>query len=400
MKATMNTRFEDRVPVVLMGDLTLVRPLALAGIPLVLVTDDVDDCALHSRLVRSHLVVAGYVGDARAKTVEALIRLGEGLRALHGKKPPLFCGDDTQLELIYSHRDALAAVFALSLNDADLAWALYDKSTFYPLCERRGILAPRSLDGDSDADLERLRAPLLVKPRRKSDLESLRDPLFGAAAKARIFATHRDLAEHPVWKSRPHDLLVQEYVGGDIASLCSFHGFADEHHRVLASFCGQKLRTFPAFGGESSYIEMLDDESLTQLGHKLVADLELVGPFKIDLLRDPRTGELYTLEVNARFTLWSYLGAMNGVNLLTVAYEHLTGDGVLQPIGGNTSRHRWLSLYRDARAFAEQRARGELDLLHWLWSLANPHNIYEVFAWRDPAPFAHWLRGFLRHKLG
>lgn len=381
------------VPAVLMGDLTLVRPLALAKIPFILVTTDPADVALRSRFVDEHLIVGGWDDTA----LPPLIALGERLRARHGQKAPLFCGSDAQLEFIYRHRDELGRSFALAINDPDLAWALHDKSSFYALCEDRKIPAPHTLhDGeDPDAGLQRLREPILVKPKLKADLSELRGPLFGTG-KARVFETRASLTSHPAWASHKQQLIVQEHIEGDVGDLVSFHGFADEQHRLLGWFCGKKVRTFPSFGGESAFIELVHDPVVEHAGRELVGKLGLVGPFKVDFVRDAH-GVLWTLEINARFTLWCYLGAVSGVNLLEVAYDHLvSGEPPLTPPHYETDR-RWLSLYRDANAFREHGA--ELGVARWLRSIASPRNVFEVFAWDDPVPFVSWVQRFVTKKL-
>jgi predicted ATP-grasp superfamily ATP-dependent carboligase len=384
-------------PAVVMGDLALIRPLAMAKIPFVLVTDHADAAALHSRHVHEALVVPGYGRKMATRTLTRLLALAEQIRREYGHKPPLFYGDDEQLGFIYANRAALETHYALLLNEPEIGRALYDKSQFYPLCERVGIRAPRTLaPGD---ELTRLREPILVKPKRKPEPEGLREAFFGGAAKARIFATRAELEAHPAWPAARDELVVQEYVEGAVEDLCSFHGFADESHRLLAGFCGRKLRTYPALGGESSFIELVEDEEVERVGREIVRGLGLKGPFKIDLLRDTHSGVLWTLEINARYTLWDYLGAMNGLNVLEIAYDHLVEHRQPSNAGGVRAYRRWLSLYRDAHAYREQHRLGLLGLGEWLRSIASPSSVYEVFAWDDPLPFVFWMRNFLRPKL-
>ena len=75
--------------------------------------------------------------------------------------------------------------------------------------------------------------------------------------------------------------------------------------------------------GWSSFLELVHDDDVARLGRHVVSRLGLKGVLKIDLKRDPRDGSLYILEVNARFNLWHYLGAVNGINLPKMVYEYL-----------------------------------------------------------------------------
>lgn len=380
-----------RPPVVLIGDLTLVRPLGHAGIPVVLVTADPDEPTLRSRYVGASCLVPGFEGTARAETLERLLAIADAAARELGCKLPLFCGSDAHLEVVYGGRRAIEEAFLVLLNDEKLAWALLDKRRFAALCERASLAAPKTADPErplAEAVAE-LREPLLVKPRRKGGFRRLRDALFGGTAKARVFATRRELLAHPLVAAHAGELLVQELVETGPEGLLSFHAVADEGGTLLAWFCGKKLRTYPPFGGESAYIETIDAPEVVLAGRDVAAKLGLRGPFKIDFARDARTGELFVLEVNARFSLWHYLGAKSGVNLPAVAYEHLVyGLAPTRPARARPSQ-RWLHAYRDYHAFCEERG-ARASAASWLRSVAHPRLAFDVFAWDDPKPFFAW----------
>jgi predicted ATP-grasp superfamily ATP-dependent carboligase len=379
-----------RTPAVSLGDLTLVRPLAMSGIDVVAVTTDPRDVVLRSRHVRAGQVVAGYSADRHLRTLNGLRELGSRL----GGRAPLIYGTDAQLEFIYRHRDALEKSFRFVLNDDETAWALFDKERFARLCVERGVATPATVAPDGDAHLEiaRLRGPLVVKPRRKSAWHQIQAAVFEGAAKARIFADHRTLLAHRGFARFASELLVQEFVTDRTEALASFHGFADERGRLLAAFCGRKIRTYPHVAGESSFIETVDDATLDATGREVVARLGLRGPFKIDFVYDDRTRGFLTLEVNARFNLWHYVGAARGVNIPAIAYRHLLGESV-EPAAPRRGRaRRWVHGYRDYQWFRSQRhARSAIGLGAWLRSIASPGTLYETFAWDDPLPFAHWV---------
>ncbi|MBM4373829.1 MAG: hypothetical protein FJ095_02000 [Deltaproteobacteria bacterium] len=105
-------------------------------------------------------------------------------------------------------------------------------------------------------------------------------------------------------------------------------------------------------------------------------------------MRPRSTGELLTLELSSRFTLWSYLGAVDEVNLRLTAYRSLV-ERRPPPPSAPRSRTRWLDLDRD---YGAGRDHG-LSLPRWLWSLARGPKVYEVFAYDDPLPALVCLRG-------
>jgi predicted ATP-grasp superfamily ATP-dependent carboligase len=388
-----------RPPVVLLGDLTLARPHGMVGIPVIAVTSDREDETLRSRYVRGGCLVPGFHPEVASGAASVILGLGARLHLLLGRKVPLVCGTDSQLELIYRFRSALEEHFLFLLNEPDLAWALHDKERFYEVATLAGVRVPRTRRAGVPLveAIAELREPILVKPKTKTDWKELQQDIFGGHAKARVFATRAEVLAHHAIRRHEARLLIQEYIAGDVGDLLSFHGFADENSRILASFCGRKVRTAPRFAGESSYIELTSDAAVAAAGREVVERLGLRGPFKIDLIRDTRLGAHFTLEVNARFTLWHYLGARHGVNLPAAAYDYLV-DGTVGTPPSYRPKHRWLSLYRDYHAFREQHTRGELGVADWLASLASPRNVYDVFAWEDPRPFLHWAGNMVRRR--
>ncbi|XXX72120.1 hypothetical protein WMF30_31190 [Sorangium sp. So ce134] len=385
----------ERPPALALGDITLVRPLGTAGIPVVAATKDPADEVLCSRHVSAACIVPGFDAASLDASAAILLDLGARLHASLGRRIPLFYGTDPQLELVYRHRRALAQHFLFLLNDEDVCWSLLDKERFYGLCASRGVLAPRTLR--PGGDLADLREPLLVKPRRKSAWAEIQRDLLGGAGKARRFGTRAELLAHPHFERLKRDLIVQEHIPGGVVDLVSFHGFADERRELLAWFCGRKLRTYPAFAGESAIVEVTGDEEVAAAGREVAAKLGLKGPFKIDLARDARSGALYTLEVNARYTLWNHVGAAAGVNLPRVAYDYLVEGRRPAAPPRAAPGYRWLNVYRAYRAFREQ--RGGASLATWLASVAGAPTVYDAFAWDDPRPFARWASTFLTRKV-
>ncbi|HTN83939.1 MAG TPA: hypothetical protein VL242_09645 [Sorangium sp.] len=385
----------ERPPALVLGDITLVRPHGMAGIPVIVATKDPSDAVLCSRHVSAACLVPGFDESNRDASAATLLRLGERLHTALGRRIPLFYGTDPQLELVYRHRSALAQHFLFLLNEEDACWSLLDKEGFYGLCEARGVLAPRTLR--PGGDLADLCEPLLVKPRRKSAWAEIQRELLGGAGKARLFSTRAELLAHPHFERLKQDLIVQEHIPGGVVDLVSFHGFADERRELLASFCGRKLHTYPAFAGESAVVEVTDDEEVAAAGREVAGKLGLTGPFKIDLARDARSGALYTLEVNARYTLWNHVGAAAGVNLPRVAYDYLVEGRRPTAPPRAAPGHRWLDVYRVYRAFREQ--RGGASLRAWIGSIAGAHTVYDAFAWDDPRPFARWASTLLTRKV-
>lgn len=370
----------------------MTRALGHAGIPVIVAATEAGSPAFASRYCSAGLLLPPFeAGDAAA---QALVRLGERLCGALGFPVPLFYGDDDYLELILRNRSRLARCFRFVVNDPEVAAALLDKERFAEFAAARALPVPRTLRWEQLADAA---GPVLVKPKVKTGWETTAQaylPLFGRAGKARVFRDGHQVLGDPAVRELRSRLLFQDYVPGEDRALWSFHGYADEGARVLAWFTGRKLRTYPALTGTSSFLELAHHDELAALGHRIAASAPLKGPFKMDFKYDARRATWYLLEVNARFNLWHYVGARNGVNLPRVAYAHLL-RGERGPAQAKfRTDYRWLDFRFDYRAYRDLARRGELSLWRWMASLAGSRKLYPVFAWRDPLPFI--VRGWRR----
>jgi predicted ATP-grasp superfamily ATP-dependent carboligase len=390
-----------RPPVVLLGGISLVRSLGLARIPVIVATSDRDEPALASRYCSARVLLPS-MKDPQA-VVGQLVALGERLSVQLGRRVPLMYGSDDALELIYAHRERLQRYFLFLLSERRVANSLIAKDRFQKLAESRGLPVPASLrwEGTDPGSLRVHAGPVLVKPRIKVDWHHtlLCQRLFGGDGKARIFESGGEAAAHPD-VARFHDQLAfQQYIPGGDADLWSYHGFADGRGEVLAAFVGRKVRTFPTLTGESAFIEMARDESLSELGRDVARRCPLRGVFKMDFKRDPRDGRWYLLEINARYNLWHYMAARNGINLMAAAYDHLVDRK--PPVAKEyATRYRWLSLELDFRAYREMARRGELTFAGWAGSILRSRNVYSLFSWRDPAPWLRFWSARVSRRLG
>jgi D-aspartate ligase len=393
LKVDLRRLRAERPPALLLGGVNLVRALGLARIPVIVAATESFTPAMASRYCFGRCALPPLA--QRDAVVERLLRAGETLTGALATRVPLFYGDDDQLGLVQDFRDALSPYFAFVLPDLALSRALHSKQLFQTLAECRDLPVPRRLQWD---ELERFEAPVLVKPRMKTDWEesAVASQLFHGAGKARVFPDGRALLNEPLAVALREEFTIQEYIPGDDRSLWSFHGFADGQGTLLAWFIGRKIRTYPPLTGDSSYVELAHDSELATLGRELVQKLGLKGVFKMDFKRHAANGRFHLLEVNARFNLWHYLGAKGGVNLAEVAYDYLT-RGVRPPPIQPRPGYRWLSPRLDYLAYRSLAARGELTRARWLASLLRPHKVYDLFAWTDPLPFLVVLWDEVRH---
>jgi predicted ATP-grasp superfamily ATP-dependent carboligase len=350
----------------------------------IVASSDPHEPAFASRYCSARLLLPPL--EDRGAHLEALLRAGERLAAQLGQRVPLFYGNDDRQRLVQQYRAEFGRFYALLLNDPQVADAVIEKDLFQLLAARTGLPVPETLDWEA---LEGFDRPVLVKPRSKFgwDASPVYLQPFGRRGKARVFASGRALIADARAQQLRRELLVQEYVDGDDRQIWSYHGFCDEHGRLLEWFIGRKIRTFPRLTGISTYLELAHNDELAELGPRITAAIPLKGVFKIDFKRDARTGRFRLLEVNARYNLWHYLGAVNGVNLPRVAYDYLVHGARPASSGRYRTTRRWLYLRADWLAYRELARRGELGLAAWLRSLAGKPRVYHLFAWSDPLPF-------------
>ncbi|MFL6566959.1 MAG: hypothetical protein ACJ8G5_18630 [Burkholderiales bacterium] len=383
-------------PAMLLGGLNVTRALGLGGVPVIVASVEADNPAFASRYCVERLLLPPL--DDRGAVLDALLRAGKRLAASVGARVPLFYSNDDWQGLVQDYRAELAPHYALLLNEPEIADAVIEKDRFQALAAARGLPVPRTLSWQGLEDFDK---PVLVKPRSKFnwDASAVHAQLFAQSGKAAVFPTGRALAADPTARLLREQLLVQEYIAGDDRNIWSFHGFCDETGRLLDWFVGRKIRTYPALTGTSTFLELAHDDAVTALGGRIASQLGLKGVFKIDLKRDALSGDTRLLEINARYNLWHYLGAANGVNLTRTAYDYLLHGARPSAPGRYGSARRWVYLRYDWRAYRQLAARGELGLWGWLGSLAGAPLVCQLFAWSDPLPFFSVLRGLFKSKL-
>lgn len=373
----------DPIHAVVLGDVSLLRCLSAHKIPVSVVASDPREPALRSRHAERTFVIAPPAEHHRA--VADLVSVAGSFAA----PPVLFYGSDATLLLVSRARERLGAHFRFSLPSHELVETLVDKARFAELAKERGIPVPECVHSEDlryGTDiLARLRLPCAFKPNvhigwlsRRAAVDHMPRKALRADTKEQALALYDELA--PLGS-----FVVQRWIEGGEDSVVSFHCYADEHSRVLGWFVGRKIRTYPKEAGVSTYLELVHEPEVAAMGFDIVSRLGIVGPLKIDFKRDSKSGVLYVLELNTRFTLWCHLGTASGVNLPAIAHAHLSGLAVPDQEGYATDV-RWLSFGDDVRTFLRSyRPSGELGLLGWLRSYRSK-KVYDVFEWTDPAP--------------
>lgn len=362
-----------------MGDLNMVRALGLGGIGCAVVARP-DDTALYSRHTRRALYWDNFENGQTA-LIEKLVRFG----AAQPQRPVLYYQQDAQLLMVSRHRQHLSRAFRFVVPEAGLVEDLVDKARFQVLAERLDLPVPRTRRIDlataappaAPPDLD-LRFPIVIKPLTRF----IAWGKIGGQVKALPVESREALRElWPDLVAGRMDVLAQEMIPGPETRIESYHCYVDPQGTVVGEYTGRKIRTYPEALGHSTALTITDAADVAELGRALVAKLNFSGVAKFDFKRAP-DGSLHLLEVNPRYSLWHYVGAVAGVNLPALVYGDLTGLPRPSP-GQARAGASWCNISRDRLAARES---GVPMSRWWPWMIRCEA---KSISWRDPLPFLH-----------
>ena len=247
-----------------MGDMDLLRPLALAGIPCAVVSRP-GVPSLYSRYAQSRLVWDDYSSNA-----ESLVASLIGFAKAQPEPPVLFYEEDGQVLLVSRFRERLAQAFRFVVADATLIEDLLDKARFQELAERHGLPVPAARRFDpavlEPAELG-LRFPLIIKPLTRLDRWNDRFGLRKALCAENIEVL-RSL--WPELRDCGLELLAQEFIPGAESRIESYHCYVDHRGRVAGEFTGRKIRTYPLSYGHTTALTITEAGDVRALGRDIV----------------------------------------------------------------------------------------------------------------------------------
>jgi predicted ATP-grasp superfamily ATP-dependent carboligase len=223
---------------------------------------------------------------------------------------------------------------------------------------------------------------------------------LGGTPQKVVFADTREqlMNRFPRMMAHSPQFLVQQAIPGSDEEIFSYHAYYNEGSRPLGEFVGRKVRTYPPASGISTYLRLVREDSVIDLGRNIADKLQITGVVKMDFKRDPKSSRLFLMEINPRYNLWHYLGAMAGVNLPELAHLDLAGQASTPFDGGYRTDLHWLSFRDDLRSLKMRHAEGWGRWLPWLLSLRH-RKIYNTFAWNDPGPWLAIQRDRARRLL-
>jgi D-aspartate ligase len=356
----------------ILGDLDLVRPLRMAGIPCAIAAPP-QGAAAATRLAR-HLGWADPWRDPEG-LLELLLRGGRAA----AERPVLFYQLDAYATFISEHREQLSEVFRFVMCEPETLGACLDKTRFANLAQELGLPVPASrvvTPAGSAVPDPGLGWPLVVKPSVHNNRG------WGQlGGKRKVLRVDDEAAWHELWPrlvSRGEEVLLQELVPGAESQIESYHAYLAPDGQVVAEFTGRKIRTYPLEHGHTTALVVTHIADVQEVGRDVVRRMRLAGVVKLDFKRDPN-GALVLLEANPRFNLWHYPAAYTGVNLPALVWSDLTGLPVADTIERRAEARWWAP--RDLQAAM---ASG-VTLRSWL-RFARGCEARSLVALDDPMP--------------
>jgi predicted ATP-grasp superfamily ATP-dependent carboligase len=371
---------QERPPVVVLGGganaLSVARSLGRAGVPVYAVNLP-GEHVRYSRFVRWIDLPAAE--SPSAAWTEYL--LGPRSDRLVGSV--LLAASDAGLEIIASHREALARRFLLDESNPAAQLAMLNKLSTYRAATEAGVATPRFWLADSLRQVEAVREelvfPLIVKPK----LSHLFEGRFGS----KFFTAENYDALHAALSSVGEagiEVVLMEKIPGGDDLLCSYYTYLDEQGEPLFDFTKRIIRRYPPGMGAACYhvtdrVPDIREQALTLFRH-----VGLRGLANVEFKLDPRDGRLKLIECNARFTAANCLVARAGFDLARFVYHRIVGLPQPPLSEFRSGLHLWYPI-EDFRAFRTLRRRGEITWVQWLAGIAR-RQTFPFFDWGDPLP--------------
>lgn len=370
-----------------LGRISLVRSLGREGIPVTVVREGGEVFERASRYCREFLRVPSLV----TRQQEALDILQEYGRC-QDEKPVAFFNGESDVMLFSANRDHLSDHFEIVLSPHELLESLVDKGKFARLCEEFDLPVPRTVVPRSREEYldaaGNIGFPCVLKPVSQRLWHSAEVLKAIGLRKAMLIpdaeSLERVLNLLPPACGRD---MIQQYIPGDDQQNYDCHMYIDRQGNLRGELLEHKLRTYPIHFGQGTYIHYSDDSRILRLCRETLKKIGYRGAADLNLKRDTKTGRVYLLEINPRFSLCTVIDTVCGVNLPLLQY--LEGCGLPVPrLKAHGAPRRWLWFGSDVKAMRDYCRRRELTFGGWLHSFFSYSGKVEfhIFAWDDPLP--------------
>ncbi|MCU7806278.1 MAG: hypothetical protein KZQ73_00165 [Candidatus Thiodiazotropha sp. (ex Semelilucina semeliformis)] len=377
--------------VVIYGGLSLLRPFRKTNISCHALAHSKSDLIRYSRKIHSFKALPPLNSDSDA-LIQALIDSSTKFKV----KPVLYYGNDQTMRFISTHREVLSDHYRFLMPTAKLVSSCSEKNSFNELIKDIDVTYPKSIITNSrlsERDLNSFTPPFVIKPNKTSNQSVIAQITANKTQKAIVVETKKEaLHVASLLENKNVPFILQEIIQGTEDNIFSYHAFNDENFQPIGYFVGRKVRTYPHFGGRSTCVTLVDDDEVVETGQFISQKLNFCGPLKLDFKRDSRSGKLYFLEANLRFTLWNHLAAECGINLPLRAYQYLCGLPIDHGNEYQTGR-QWIATNDDIRSFLDINNSPTAMLQYGIQRLNSYSHVFSI---QDPVPYLISLKRRLK----
>jgi D-aspartate ligase len=364
--------------------LSIVRSLGRGGVQVHGLALREHEFGLRSRYLRSARVVSGVDG-----LLESLQRVSSGGR------PVLYPERDENVEAVLSRWEDVRELADVTLpDDQEVTRRLRRKDLLPQVAAEAGVASPRTILAESPESIcaADLRLPLLLKAVEGQEFALT----FGEKAFVAV-DLHEAVAAWKKAKERGFDTIVQELVPDSHDHVYSLFTYIGRGRTPLASVVGRKVRQGPLRFGTSAVFASGQDSEVHELGHHLLRSAGYTGLAHVELVRDPRDGQLKLLEVNTRPPIWAGIAMGPELGIARIAYDDLTGQAT-GPERTMIDEMTWVYLAKDVWVSAQMARRRELHPREFLRHYLHRKKVRAVFAADDPRPALASI-GYLRSRV-
>jgi predicted ATP-grasp superfamily ATP-dependent carboligase len=295
----------------------------------------------------------------------------------------LYPTDDESAALVARNYEALSGSFRLTTPPwAVLQWA-YDKRLTYELASRLGIDHPWTLypqNRDEVADLG-CTFPAILKPAVKAQGNRFtRARAWRVDDRQQLLARYAEACE----LVDPRLIMIQEFIAGGGETQFSFAALCADG-QPLAGLVARRVRQHPIdFGGHgSTFVETVDEPTIEEAAHRLLAAIGYSGLVEVEFKRDSRTGQPKLLDINARVWGWHTLGRAAGMDFPYLSWQLARGAAI--PRIRAKVGVRWVRAVTDVPAAISEIRCGRLSIGEYVHSLRPPLE-RAIFSLDDPFP--------------
>jgi predicted ATP-grasp superfamily ATP-dependent carboligase len=297
------------------------RSLSMANASVVVLDTSRFNAALWSRHCKGR-VIAGMSGDRLIGELKAA-------SSCFPQRPLLMLTQDAAVEAVSLWRKELEPYYCFLLPPAEVVELLNDKGQFHDFAVREGFPVPRGAVvrcSDDLLQIESLRAPLIVKPACKTDLQD-----SGLARAARFDRIDDAKAHCMALLKFDAQAIVQEWIDGPDHDIYFCLFFCDPSGRPLRFFTGRKLSAYPPEVGSTATCIAAPEahDELEALTIRLTTGTRYAGMGGLEFKRNARTGEFIIIEPTVGRTDWQEeIATLSGANIPMAAWLYETGQPI------------------------------------------------------------------------